>query len=97
MQGDAARAWRRSHLDDAIAYKQIYTGEKTRHFAALRDQSGIDFDDIGFFELKLSDIYEKGDILDRRVQVLDKNDNVIGHVRVSVQAQSALRSIMADP
>ena len=66
-------------------------------FCLVSDDNGIDFDDIGFFELKLSDIYEKGDILDRRVQVLDKNDNVIGHVRVSVQAQSALRSIMADP
>jgi hypothetical protein len=63
----------------------------------VSDDNGIDFEDVGFFELKLSDIYEKGDILDRRVQVLDKNDAVIGHVTVSISGQSALQSIMADP
>jgi Ca2+-binding EF-hand superfamily protein/DNA repair exonuclease SbcCD ATPase subunit len=66
-------------------------------FCLVSDDNGIDFEDVGFFELKLSDIYEKGDILDRRVQVLDKNDAVIGHVTVSISGQSALQSIMADP
>ena len=48
-------------------------------FCLVSDDNGIDFDDIGFFELKLSDIYEKVTYW-ICVQVLDKNDNVIGHV-----------------
>ena len=39
----------------------------------MSDDNGIDFEDVGFFELKLTDIYEHGDYIDRRVGVLDKN------------------------
>lgn len=59
----------------------------------MSDDNGIDFEDVGFFELKLTDIYEHGDYIDRRVEVLDKNDVAIGHVTVSVVAQEALRAI----
>jgi Ca2+-binding EF-hand superfamily protein len=65
-------------------------------FCLVSDDNGIDFEDIGFFELNLHDVYEKGDFLDRRVEVLDKNDVCIGTVTISVVAQTALRSIMSS-
>ena len=67
--------------------------EATIPFCLVSDDNGIDFEDVGFFELKLTDIYEHGDYIDRRVGVLDKNDVAIGHVTVSVVAQEALRAI----
>lgn len=69
--------------------------EATIPFCLVSDDNGIDFEDIGFFELNLHDVYEKGDVLDRRVEVLDKNDVCIGTVTISVVAQTALRSIMS--
>ena len=68
--------------------------EATIPFCLVSDDNGIDFQDVGFFEIKLADIYENGDYLDRRVQVLDKNDVPIGRVTVSVMAQEALRAMV---
>jgi len=65
-------------------------------FCLVSDDNGIDFEDIGFFELSLHDVYEKGDFLARRVEVLDKNDVCIGTVTVSIVAQTALRSVMSS-
>ena len=62
-------------------------------FCLVSDDNGIDFEDVGFFELKLTDIYKHGDYVDRRVEVLDRNDVPIGHVAVSIVAQKALQSI----
>ena len=67
--------------------------DATIPFCLVSDDNGIDFEDVGFFELKLTDIYKHGDYVDRRVEVLDRNDVPIGRVAVSVIAQKALQSI----
>ena len=67
--------------------------DATIPFCLVSDDNGIDFEDVGFFELKLTDIYKHGDYVDRRVEVLDRNDVPIGRVAVSVVAQKALQSI----
>jgi hypothetical protein len=67
--------------------------DATIPFCLVSDDNGIDFEDVGFFELKLTDIYKHGDYVDRRVEVLDRNDVPIGRVTVSVVAQKALQSI----
>ena len=54
------------------------------------------WEDIGFCEVNLHDIYLNGDWVDRRVAVLDKNDQVLATVVVSLVAQSALRAVLAD-
>ena len=67
--------------------------DATIPFCLVSDDNGIDFEDVGFFELKLTDIYKHGDYVDRRVEVLDRNDVPIGRVAVSVVAQKALQSV----
>lgn len=69
--------------------------ESTIPFCLVSDDNGIDFEDIGFCEVKLADLLE-GDLLDKRVEVLDKNNVAIGHVTLSVVASAALKSIMKD-
>ena len=70
--------------------------DATIPFCLVSDDNGIDFEDVGFFELKLTDIYKQGDYVDSRVEVLDRNDVPIGRVTVSVVAQKALQSHCAD-
>ena len=69
--------------------------ESTIPFCLVSDDNGIDFEYIGFCEVKLADLLE-GDLLDKRVEVLDKNNVAIGHVTLSVVASAALKSIMKD-
>ena len=68
--------------------------DATIPFCLVSDDNGIDFEDVGFFEMKLSDIFKNGDVVDERVEVLDKNDVPIGRVTVSIVAQRALQSVM---
>tara|TARA_B110000977_G_scaffold136810_1_gene173758 strand:- start:23770 stop:29397 length:5628 start_codon:yes stop_codon:yes gene_type:complete len=68
--------------------------DATIPFCLVSDDNGIDFEDVGFFELRLTDIFKNGDVLDQKVEVLDKNDVPIGRVTISVVAQQALQSIM---
>ena len=80
----------------AAALRSKDAGEAAVPFV-LVSPAAPDFDDVGFFEVNLNDVYDKGDLIDARVEVLDKNDQCIGTVTVSVVAQAALRSIMSDP
>ena len=37
-------------LDELMAYQEIYTGGKAKHFEALRDKSGVAYEDMLFFD-----------------------------------------------
>ncbi|KAK4877334.1 hypothetical protein RN001_009840 [Aquatica leii] len=41
-----------------FTYKEIYPGRKTMHFSKVRTQSGIQFDDMLFFDDELRNIYD---------------------------------------
>ncbi len=49
-------------LRDRFAFEEIYPGSKTRHFHALQRQSGLDFEQMIFFDDEHRNIHEVGDL-----------------------------------
>ena len=65
-------------------------------FCLVSDDAGSNIENVGFVDVNMHDIYEDGDMVDRKVEVLDKNDRPIATLIISIIAQQALHSVLSE-